>query len=146
MTSYADTSFVMSLYAPDVHSAAAAAEIPSTGSWTLSELTSFELVNAIALRCFRGDYSQENMDRSLGDFRRDVASGLFIIDPFPPGIFERAAVLSREHTPLLGNRSLDILHVAAAILLGATAFYTFDLRQARLARAAGLSVRPRSRK
>jgi hypothetical protein len=136
----------MSLYVLDVHSATAIAEIPPTGSWRLSELTSYELVNAIALRCFRGDYSQEAMDRSLSAFRRDVASGLFIVDPFPQGIFERAAALSRARTPQLGNRSLDILHVAVATLLDATIFYTFDDRQARLARAAGLSVRPRSRK
>ncbi len=36
--------------------------------------------------------------------------------------------------------------VRGALLLGATVFYTFDDRQARLARAAGLSVRPRSRR
>jgi hypothetical protein len=39
-------------------------------------------------------------------------------------------------------RSLDILHVAIALELGATLFLTFDHAQKRLAQAAGLKVRP----
>jgi len=35
---------------------------------------------------------------------------------------------------------MDILHVAAAWVLGLPNFYTFDRRQAQLARAAGLKT------
>jgi predicted nucleic acid-binding protein len=38
----------------------------------------------------------------------------------------------------LGNRTLDTLHVASALELKAERFWTFDDRQAKLARAAGL--------
>jgi predicted nucleic acid-binding protein len=112
----------------------------------LSELTSFELSNALEGCRFRREISQEDVDRVLDAFDRDVASGVFTIHSFPPEIFARATALSRDHTSRLGTRGLDILHIAAAILLGASVFYTFDQRQARLARAAGLSVRPRSRR
>ncbi len=37
-------------------------------------------------------------------------------------------------------RSLDTLHVALALELGATEFCSFDLRQSRMAAAAGLAV------
>ena len=37
-------------------------------------------------------------------------------------------------------RSLDTLHVALALTSGATEFCTFDLRQSRMAAAAGLTV------
>ena len=47
--------------------------------------------------------------------------------------------LSALHSETLGTRSLDILHVAAALTLG-LAHLTFDTRQAALARIAGLKV------
>jgi predicted nucleic acid-binding protein len=48
--------------------------------------------------------------------------------------------LSAMHSEKLGTRSLDILHVAAAVVLGKQEFLTFDQRQAALAKAAGLDV------
>jgi predicted nucleic acid-binding protein len=39
-------------------------------------------------------------------------------------------------------RSLDILQVAMAMVLGASEFCTFDVRQARMAKASGISVIP----
>jgi predicted nucleic acid-binding protein len=50
--------------------------------------------------------------------------------------------LAEHHTPVIGARSLDVLHVAAALVLGATEFCTLDTRQANLAKAAGLHVQP----
>lgn len=48
--------------------------------------------------------------------------------------------LSAQHSEKIGTRSLDIMHVAAALVLGAQTFLTFEKRQASLARAAGLKV------
>ncbi len=48
--------------------------------------------------------------------------------------------LSALYSEKLGTRSLDILHVASALVLGSTSFVTFDRRQAALARASGLKV------
>lgn len=48
--------------------------------------------------------------------------------------------LSALHSETLGTRSLDILHVAAALVLGLPEFLTFDQRQLALARAAGMRV------
>lgn len=48
--------------------------------------------------------------------------------------------LSALHSERLGTRSLDILHVAAALVLGSTEFLSLDERQTRLARAAGITV------
>ncbi len=41
----------------------------------------------------------------------------------------------------LGTRTLDILHLAAAMVLGADSFQTFDDRQRKLAKFAGLVCR-----
>lgn len=57
-------------------------------------------------------------------------------------LVREAESLAEHHTPVIGARSLDILHVAAALVLGATEFCTFDTRQGKLAKAAGLHVQP----
>jgi hypothetical protein len=55
-------------------------------------------------------------------------------------VFGRAAQLSAGHTSRLLCRSLDILHVAAALELGATHLVSGDERQLALANAVGLTV------
>ena len=59
-------------------------------------------------------------------------------------LVREAESLAEQHTPAIGSRSLDILHVAAALVLvlGATEFCTLDTRQGKLAQLAGLKVQP----
>jgi hypothetical protein len=59
-------------------------------------------------------------------------------------VFSLAESLSAAHSACLGARSLEVLHVAAALLLEADEFVSFDRRQRWLAARAGLKVRPRS--
>ena len=54
-------------------------------------------------------------------------------------ILRPAESLAEYHTPFVGSRSLDIIHVAAASVLGIAEFCTFDSRQSDLARRVGLS-------
>ena len=58
-------------------------------------------------------------------------------------IWERALVLSRQHSARLGTRTLDLLHVAAALVLGPDVFYTFDKRQRKLGKTQRLRILPR---
>jgi hypothetical protein len=53
-------------------------------------------------------------------------------------VFRNAGELSRSHTATLLCRSLDILHVAAALQLGCAAFVSGDSRQLSLAKDVGL--------
>ena len=48
--------------------------------------------------------------------------------------------LSALHSEKLGTRSLDVLHVGAALSLGCKTFLSFDKRQVALARNAGLDA------
>ena len=57
-----------------------------------------------------------------------------------PDVFTTAKALSAPHGVGTLCRSLDTLHVALALELGATEFCTFDQRQSRMAAAAGLNV------
>lgn len=58
----------------------------------------------------------------------------------PDSVFELCADLARRHATRLGVRPLATLHVACALELKAERFWTFDERQKKLARAAGLKT------
>jgi len=60
---------------------------------------------------------------------------------FPDGGFDACGELARRRVATLGVRTLDALHVAAALELKADAFWTFDERQKKLAEIEGLYVR-----
>jgi len=50
--------------------------------------------------------------------------------------------LALETTARLGTRASDLLHVPAAIELGAESFYSFDKQQRKLAQTVKLKVNP----
>ena len=56
----------------------------------------------------------------------------------PERAFERCIQIVQQHSGHLSMATLDTLHVASALELGAERFFTFDERQAKLARAVGL--------
>ena len=66
--------------------------------------------------------------------------GLWAEIELPQNTFEICIELARKHTPRFGVRTLDVLHVAVALELRATQFWTFDDRQAKLAKVVGLKV------
>lgn len=100
-----------------------------------------ELTNSILLAVFRGDLKPSEADAALADLDDDYAQGrLVLAELLWRRTLEQSIRLSREHTPTLGTRTLDVLHVSSALTLGCRRFVTCDERQARLARAAGLKV------
>jgi predicted nucleic acid-binding protein len=78
---------------------------------------------------------------ALSDFSTDFAQGrLRQADILWRAALDRASELSRKHTPTLGTRSLDVLHVACAMELKLRRFLTLDTRQQKLAKLARLRV------
>ena len=59
-----------------------------------------------------------------------------------PDVHRLAETLSKRHTMTGGHRSLDMLHVATALHLGAREFLTFDAKQRKLATDEKLKVKP----
>jgi predicted nucleic acid-binding protein len=141
MSVYADTSFLVSLYFADAHSATAAQVMQSKPTLYLSPLSELELINALELALFRRVADAPAIRASQAAFRQDIEQGVFSLQPLPATVFEVAASLARRRSGRLGTRTLDILHVASALLLRADRFLTFDARQRRLARAVRLRVR-----
>jgi hypothetical protein len=98
-----------------------------------------EIVNGICLAGFRKIITAEALSDAIASFEEDLAEGRYVdADILWRATLRRARELSRAHTPALGCRTLDILHVATAIELGLRYFVTFDSRQGQLAKAAGL--------
>jgi predicted nucleic acid-binding protein len=143
---YADTSFLISLFTTDANSAAADACVRvAPALFPLTPFGRLELTNAVQLRHFRREITAAEAGEVLADIASDLASGALAPVPVPAAMFERAQALAGKHTARLGVRSLDILHVAVALELQAEGFLTFDRRQARLARAEGLPTPVRIR-
>jgi predicted nucleic acid-binding protein len=71
----------------------------------------------------------------------DFAAGLLV---GRGGLWHRVLVDAEtsalNDTPIIGSRTLDVLHVTAAKLIGVTEFCTFDTRQAALASRVGLTA------
>jgi len=138
---YADTSFLFSLYVPDVNSSAAAAIMKRMKPPLLAtDFAEFELINALNRRIFRKELRAAEEQAVLLSFSRDIHAGAIRIVPISSTTFAHARRIARTHTRLLGTRALDALHVASALTLRANSFCTFDKNQARLAAALGLRI------
>lgn len=137
---YVDPSALLKLYIHQRESAAMNAwRARSRGALTVTHHGRAEIVNGICLAAFRGDITTDAKNDALASFDEDFAEGRYLqADLLWRAALRRAGELSRKHTPTLGCRSLDVLHVASALELGLRYFLTFDLRQRRLARAVGL--------
>jgi predicted nucleic acid-binding protein len=138
LTIYADTSFFVSLYLTDRHTAEVERRLRSRPSLWMTPLHVAEWTHAIEQHVFRKSISRSEADRLLQRFQEHRAQNLWREAPMPDRAFEVCAHLAHQHAARLGVRTLDTLHVASALELKAEHFWTFDARQAKLAMAAGL--------
>ena len=142
MSSYADTSFLVSLYGRDVNSRAAILLVQKERpTFVVTPFGEAEFINIVFAVTARPKGWTTGEARTIEqDFVQDLELGVWEREDLPAQTWQRARELSRRHAPALGTRALDTIHVASALLLGAQDFYTFDRDQTRLARAAGLRV------
>ena len=140
---YLDASVVVSLHYRDENTPAALALLKrASAPLLISSLCEAEAVNALCRRVFRNEMTTANMRTAVRDLEADIQSGVLLLEPFPESAFTRAKTLAQTLTPVIGVRTADVLHVAAAIELGAQALFTFDQRQHKTAQSAGLTVNP----
>jgi predicted nucleic acid-binding protein len=140
LIAYPDTSFLVSRYLSDNHSQEVDNRMELHPKVFLTAFHRAELTNAIYQQVFRGSLSAQQAQLAYADFEQDCAGGVWVLVSHPEWAFQTCAELARKHVPTIGVRTLDTLHVAAALELKAHRFWTFDERQARLAEAAGLNT------
>jgi predicted nucleic acid-binding protein len=139
---YLDTTVIVKLYVKEEYSREVSKWIKDNDE--AIPLTSFhelEFTNAIKLKHFRKEMTKDEAGIVLKQFNAHEKRGVF----FRPQInwsdaFARSLDLSKTHTEVTGSKSLDIIHVALALSIGTTRFFTFDKRQSELASVAGLRV------
>ncbi len=104
------------------------------------ELQEAEFVNALRLKVFRKELGEDEANVQIRIFKGRKRGGFYY---FPE--LDRTQLLPRfyeigKHTEKLGCRTLDVLHVVCARLIGADCFVSYDRRQYQLAEEAGLAV------
>jgi predicted nucleic acid-binding protein len=144
MPAYADTSFLAAVYSPEPGSIKAIGMMQRLReSLPFTPFHRHELRNGIRLRVFRKEITVDQRKAAFAEIDSDLQEDILTHTPIPwTDAFRQAEDLAAAHTETLGVRSFDLIHVSLALVLGATDFLTFDTRQAALAKAAGLKVKP----
>lgn len=148
MNAYPDTSFLCAIYRRQIHTPQALAHRRAMlEPLHFTGLLEFEFIQAIRLQIWlhaadrTKGYGEREADQMLADWEADVAAGDNVLVPSDAdAVLRLARTYSLQRTAGKGHRTLDILHVATAVHLGAREFLTFDDRQRALAKYAGLSV------
>ncbi len=142
MEAYIDTSLLVKIYVPEEDSAEKTAFLMGYARpICLNHLQESELANALHLKLFRKEISAAELKFLSKKIAADIESGILVKRNINwPHLFVEACSLSKEFTGRIGCRMIDILHVAAAKLSGASYFFTCDVRQKKLAEAAGFKT------
>jgi len=139
---YVDTSVVVRLYIKEAYSQEASAWIRANDeAIPKTVFHELEFTNAIKLKQFRNEMTASEAETVLGRFSQHETDGIFYRPAINwPDAFAHSLALSKSHTARIGSRSLDVIHVALALSMGADRFFTFDEKQSQLASAAGLQT------
>jgi predicted nucleic acid-binding protein len=140
---YLDTSAFLKLHIREDGSELVQAKVMSQADpLPLWDLQQAELVNALRLKVYWGDITPQESDRLIDLFDDRLERGQYFVPET-----DRSALMAKfrslsDQTPRTGCRTLDILHVACALLLPVDLFVSFEERQRRLATRVGLNVAP----
>jgi predicted nucleic acid-binding protein len=142
---YADSSFIVALYLQQQSSPSAIASLERYGqALPFTPWHRLEVRNAIRLAVCQKVIDALQAKTQLRQLDTDLKEGTPVFHQAIDwtDVLRQAETLGAAHNATIGCRSADLFHVAAATQLGLDLFFTFDEKQAALARAAGLSVKP----
>ncbi len=142
MKLYIDSSVLVKLYYPEPESKAFSEWIKKQKQAILfTQFHELEMTNAFALKVFRNEISDESFNAFRDIIEKDKAAGILeVINPDWSEVLLEALKISKRNSPVIGSRSLDIIHVASADILNCDTFFTNDKRQLSAALAIGLNV------
>lgn len=141
---YAESSFLVSLIMRDGNTGEAfrlseGLEVP----FVFNLLLKLEVTNAIRLKVAAGDLDETKAAQCQGKIADLLERGMWKnAEPMWDNVLRRSIGFSRAHTSSKWTRAFDVFHVAAAVELGASEFWSFDKRQRALALEVGLRVNP----
>jgi len=139
LKAYFDTSALVAVYVTEAHSARARAEIAKHPAVPWTPLHDLEVGAALRLLNGRKLITQDERDNVFSHIGEDLDAGRLERPELDlASVFQRAVELSERHAAKTLARSLDILHVAAALELRCDQIVTGDERQIALAHVASL--------
>ena len=111
----------------------------------LVHLQEAEVRNALRLKLYRRELTTATLKGALALLDEDIREGRFERPEYSTSaVYRRVETLSHRYASTTGARTLDILHVATALEIGAVRFVSFDHRQRAVAKKAGLKVLPKA--
>lgn len=144
MSATADSSLIVALYLNEADSPradAACASVPPPV--LLTDWHRVEIANAFQRAVKNGRITAAQATLLWQDFTDDINTGRFEIASVDhAAVLTRTLALTNKHTATTGTRSLDLIHIATALEIGAADFLSFDHRQRQTASAEGLNVIP----
>lgn len=138
---YFDTSALLKIYFEENGSREATAKASSYSSLLLGFVGEMELRNGLRVLRGRNLIYEEELGPLLACIDQDFESGRLQRANLDPAEIESTCFrLSKDHASKYLCRTLDIIHVATAIISGVKTFVTCDHRQAQLAHEVGLHL------
>ena len=107
------------MYLRDTHSSAAIALAESQPRLWLTPLHIAECFHAFAQQVYFGRIAASDAERLCDQLNQDRADNIWSESPIPERAFDVCAALARRYGPKIGVPTLDSLHVACALELGA---------------------------
>lgn len=139
---YLDTSSLVSLYHPEEKSGPLISHLRQHPlPIVFTSLHEAEFSNGLQLKLFRREATANAVAATMDALRADADIGVLRrVQPSWPAVFTDVMRLSAAHSGNLGTRTLDLLHIAAALYLQSVEFVTGDDRQSKAAAKEGLAV------
>ena len=142
MSLYYDSGVLVKLYVREEFSDAVARFLAERReAVVINDLHDIEMRNALRLKRFREEINDEQLAASMAMLSSDLAARRLIRTGIEwQSVFAEAERLSAIATTGTGVRTIDLLHVAAALNHGASGLVSLDHRQRAAARLASLGV------
>ena len=142
MSLYYDSGVLVKLYVREDFSDAVARFLAERReAVVINDLHEIEMGNALRLKRFREEIDNEQLTTSMAMLSSDLAARRLIRTAVDwQSVFAEAERLSATATTGTGVRTIDLLHVAAALNQGASGLVSLDHRQRAAARLASLGV------
>jgi predicted nucleic acid-binding protein len=141
---FADASFLVSAFLGDANGSKEWKWWASSKAVLhLSRLVLLEAENAIRSSVFQHAVPQQNSIEALHLLKRALADGVLVRREISSArLYPAAQRICMRHTGPETFGTMDIIHVACAVELGATHFISFDRSQRKLTAAEGLAACP----
>lgn len=141
MSVYLDTSVLVSIYYPESISAKVRTFLKDKKGLNTSTFSIAEFSSAIDRKVLSKELSKQNALKIINTFEDNIEEGYFKIYPFSQGDLIVANDFIKDNLGSISLRTVDALHIAAALRYKCEVFVTADRAQAKSSEKLGLKTK-----